>query len=128
MVMRVVGLVVLLVGCNAREDACEVAFAPQVHTVLTARWTSPSPGPSWAEYELDGEVVTTPVIEDGTRSHQANFLGLASLEEVAWTLFTDGDEPFSCSGVTSTENLPPQSSGLDVTTYNEDLIDPAGYF
>lgn len=126
--MRAGILVLLLTACNAPEDACDVSYAPNMHTVLTARWTSPSPGPSWVEYDLDGTTVSTPVVDDGSREHRANLLGLEALEDVAWTLITDGDDRFTCSGVSTTENLPPQSAGLEVSVWNADLADPMPWF
>jgi hypothetical protein len=126
---RVLLPVLVLTGCAAGENTdCTVAFAPDAHTVLSARWTSPHAGRSWAEYDLDGEVRATPVVEDTGVDHQAALLGLAPVTDVDWTLITeDGDHRWECSGTSKTENTPPQTISLDVVTWDPDRMDPAKY-
>jgi hypothetical protein len=120
----------LAMGCQGGPGAvevtdCEVTFAPSVHNVLTASWSSSRPGASWVEYDLDGATQATPVVDDGTTSHSANLLGLRPLTEVAWTLFTeDADGQGSCSGVSQTENVLPQTIGLEIEHYDAALSGP----
>jgi hypothetical protein len=120
----------LLVGCTAAENTdCDVSFSPEVHTVLDANWTSPQPGRSWAEYDVDGETVSTPVEDDGSTSHHVDLLGLEALVDVPWTLFTESAEGqrWQCSGTSQTENLLPQSVNLEVLSYLPELVDPTRY-
>jgi hypothetical protein len=110
------------------NEACEVTFSPEVHTVLEASWTSTLPGRAWAEYEVDGKTQQTPAVDDGSSSHHAVLLGLAPLVDTAWTLVTEsGGQRAECSGVTRTENVLPQTTGLRIQDYDPAIASDEPY-